>query len=177
MFRRLLPTIVAAVALALVASTAVLAVTIAKSGKAVTAVRTVVETTLATTESSTFVDIPGMSTTINVPASQRALLIITFSAEVTCQPEGVVEGSCLISVLVDGAPSTPAHVIFDGSHDNDAGVHSDQSESEANSMQFVAGPLSSGPHEVKVQWMTDAGTGDIEFRMQERTLTVLRAKV
>ena len=175
---RFLVVTVAVLGLTLAAETVVLGVAVSKSGKAVTAVKTVTETTLATTESSSFVDLPAMSTTVSVPSGQKALLIITFSAEVTCAPEGASEGTCVIQVLVDGTPAAPGHPIFNSSHDQDGAFHDDQFESEANSIQFVAGPVSSGQHVVKVQWLVDsAAGGDVQFRVQERTLTVLRSKV
>src|SRR5688500_5085571 len=105
---RTVPIVIAARALTGAAGTVVRGVTISKSGKAVTAVRTVTESTLATTRSVAWGDIPGMSTTINVPANQRALLIITFSAETNCVPDfSSGRASCLLRVLVDDAPVSP----------------------------------------------------------------------
>ena len=177
--RWLVPVVIAALAMTVAVETAVLGVVVSKSGKAVTAVKAVTETTLATTTSAEWVNIPGMTTTINVPASQRALLIITFSAETVCYAEQFQRsGACYVRVLVDGTPSTPSQVIFDGTWENyTEGAIDFQAAAEVNSMQFVTGPLISGTHTVTVQWLVADLATDTFFRMQERTLTILRSKV
>ena len=177
--RWLVPVVIAALAMTVAVETAVLGVVVSKSGKAVTAVKAVTETTLATTTSADWVNIPGMTTTINVPANQRALLIITFSAETVCYPDLYSRsGVCYVRVLVDGTPSTPSEVIFDGTFEtyHDGPIHL-QAAAEVNSMQFVAGPLGSGTHTVTVQWLVIDAATDTIFRMQERTLTILRSRV
>lgn len=177
-FVRLASVIVAALLLTVAAETAVLAVAVAKTGKAVTAVKVVTQSTLATTTSSTYANMPDMSTTITVPTNQQALLLITFSAETDCKLVEVEFGYCLMRVLVDGSPAAPGQVIFDGTWNNRGGTNpeGDQVSMQANSMQFVAGPLGSGSHTVTVQWLVNDPLEN-QFRVQERTLSVLRARV
>ena len=175
--RRLFWIVTVALALTVAAESAVLAVGIAKKGKAVTAVRTVVSYDLITTTSSVPVAMPDMSTTIIVPAGQRALLIITVAGETNCVPVSTLfDGHCKLRIRVGEDYASPDVVGFDSA--SDAATLSDLSW-QTNSMQFVYGPLSSGSHTVTVLWWIEDSTNgdDTIFKMGARTLTVLRSKV
>ena len=52
---------------------------------------------------------------------------------------GTTTSSCYVRVLVDGAEAAPGQVLFDSARDGGSPLGQ-----EANSMQFVAGPLSAG---------------------------------
>ena len=175
MSRRVLVTMVAALVLSLLGSTAVLAVTLSKNGKAVTAVRTVTADDSVNRQYGVWADVPGMSTTVSVPAEQRAILLIRFSAEANCW--GYQGGLCKIQVLVNGTPASPGDAIFDTVTGS-----STASERETYSMEFVAGPLSSGAHTVTVQWFIELMCCPPDptipkFFVESRTLTVLRSRV
>jgi hypothetical protein len=164
-----------AIALALVVVSTVVAVTYTKRGKAVTAVATVTATAFHSSEAIHWEDMPSTSTTITVPSSQKALLIVTFSGEVNCDQELQEDESCLVRVLVDDAVAAPGEVIFDSNADNYASSLLEAVAWETNSMQFVAGPVKAGTHTVTVQWRVNGS--DSTFKIKGRTLTVLRAKV
>jgi hypothetical protein len=181
-FRRGTAILVAVLTLTVMAETAALGFSVSKGGKAITAVKTVMSYDLITTTSTVPVAMPDMSATISVPASQRALLIITFSGEANCKPDGFDIGWCRLRVQVDDSYADPDVVAFDSTMDNfaqdAAGIRHSEDAWETNSMQFIAGPLSAGPHTVSVRWwIEDPGDADTTFRLGARTLTVLRSKV
>jgi hypothetical protein len=116
-------------------------------------------------------NLAGMSMTMSVPSSQKALLIITFSAETNCYWEGQMTGFCGLRVLVDGSMPAPGEVFF-----NSVATNSGTGAGwQTNSMQWVAGPLSAGSHTITVQWHVD--NASVHFGIDRRILTVLRSKV
>ena len=117
-----------------------------------------------------YVDIQGMSLSMTVPSGEKALLLITFSSASVCLDGSGATNSCWVRVLVDNGTALPGQVIFDSAADGNA-----LSAYEANSMQFVAGPLSAGSHTVKVQAYLDETFSS--FQLDTRTLSVLRSKV
>ena len=172
---RLFVFVVLLVGTMLAGSGVVFAATMVSGGKAVTAVRTVTENSaqaiVAGNSQIDYVDLIGMSTTINVPSDTQALLIITFSAANSC-----VDGSapptayCLVRVLVDGNLVPPGVTLLRGSADG-----SNSLAIASNSMQFVYGPVSAGTHTVKVQGKPNEDHST--FNIYGRTLTVLRSKL
>src|SRR3954470_20509727 len=74
----------AAIALALVLAGTAVGATLQKNGGPVTAVRTATADDNAHSTATTWTDVPGMSVAVNVPAGERALLIVTFSAVNQC---------------------------------------------------------------------------------------------
>lgn len=158
--------VVAGLVLALVTASAAVAVSVTRNGGSVTAVRTVTQDSAATTNSTTWVDLPSMSTTMSVPAGQKALLIITFSGESGCEDMNGTTVWCLVRVVVDGVIAPPGEVRFDSRADGVAW--------ETNSMQFVSGLHNAGQHLVKVQYKVDETNA--LFTVDSRTLTVLRSK-
>ncbi|MDQ3493427.1 MAG: hypothetical protein M3452_09245 [Chloroflexota bacterium] len=141
-----------------------------RNAREVTAVRTVSAAGIVSTNSPfQWVDVPGMSHTVGVPAGQRARLVITFSAPVNCvDAAGGAANECYIRVLVDGlATAAPAEVLF---------ARADTAGSwDANSMQFVSEALPAGVHTVKVQFLHIEANASMN--LDARTLTVLRAYV
>jgi hypothetical protein len=169
-----------AIALALVigAAGSVIAASVIKSGKSVTAVKTVTSADYTNTQSTTYVDVPGFSTTISVPATQQALLIITFSAPTECVKTSLeaAEADCLVRILVDGAAVTSAETVMrSGRQITTSGFTG--AGWTANSMQFVRGPLSAGSHTVNVQWKVFNYSGTSEFQLDGASLTILRSRV
>jgi len=160
----------------LAGSGAVVAATVIKSGKAVTAVKVATETDIAQINSSdpccAWSDIAGMSLSINVPSGERALLLITFSAQAMCSDGYGTTARCSIMVLVDGNQALPGEVIFASAGD---AVGAENFAIEANSMQFVAGPLNAGTHTIKVRGAPNEPS--TLFALNARTLSVLRSRV
>jgi hypothetical protein len=148
----------------------VLAATVGRNGKAVTAVRTVTANAsfLSTPSYNTWVDVPDMKLFLTVPRDQKAVLVITFSMSSSCTPiDAYVNANCSVRVILDGNAVDPGGVEWDWTLGGDAAFLS------ARSMQWVAGPVLPGEHQVKVQLSASAGT----IFGSDRTLTVLRSKV
>ena len=158
-----------ALAAVLVAGSIVLAAT-TKSGGAVRAVKVVTESGITNPAYTSFRDVEGMSLTMTIPSGEQALLLITFSALTSCVDGTGTTTGCRVRVLVDGAVAPPGEVEFDSALDGD-----DNLGREANSMQFVAGPLSPGLITVRVQARVTKDLSYVAFTA--RTLTVLRSKV
>ena len=148
---------------------AVLAAGVGRNGKAVTAVRTVTAKTsfyIANTNGG-WVDVADMKLSVTVPNDQKAVLLITFSMSSMCAPvDADGNANCIVRVLLDGNEVDPGKVDWDWT------LVEQQTFLSARSMQWVAGPVNAGEHQVKVQLASFAGntTG------QARTLTVLRSK-
>jgi hypothetical protein len=148
-----------------------------KSGKAVTAIKVATESaaTQILTDGTSYgawTDIAGMSLNISVPSSQKALLLITFSAQTYCF-DGFGSGAttlCKVRVLVNRTTALPGDVVFESAADGNGG-----STAETNSMQFVAGPISAGSYTIKVQALVDETWSN--FTLMSRTLSVLRSRV
>src|SRR5215207_6091688 len=60
-----------------------------QGGGPITAVKVVRDTAASTTESTSYVNLPGATTTITVPSGQRALILARFTAESSCGQFGV----------------------------------------------------------------------------------------
>jgi hypothetical protein len=108
--------------------------------------------TAFTTSSTTFVDVPGVSTTVTVPAGKTATVIAWFSAESTCLG-GDPGDWCQARLLLDDVEMLPAEgkaSVFD-SHDdgNLANAY------EHNAMVRHAVNVGSGTHTIKAQAAVD----------------------
>ena len=176
---RVLMLIVVAMTLLLAAETVVLATSTTKTGKAVTAVKIVSDPytsePYASTTSHTWVAMPGMSTTITVPANTKALLLITFSAETRCAEQvDETNAQCWVRAMVNSNAASPGEVVFDNAYEA-WDIDSPWLGLETNSMQFVAGPLNPGTYTVAMQFRTDYGSP--LFVLESRTLSVLRSTV
>jgi hypothetical protein len=73
-------------------------------GNNLTAVKVVREANFVSTSSTSYVNVPGASTMITVPAGKQALIIVRFAASSACSGTAV----CLVRVLVGGAQASPA---------------------------------------------------------------------
>jgi len=155
----------------LAGSGVVVAAQVIKTGKAVTAVKVVTETSQSYANTAfTWTDIAGMSTSVTVPSGEKAILLITFSAQSLCSDASGATTYCQIRVLVDGIAAPPGPVNFDSAADGNSAL-----AAEANSMQFVAGPLNAGSHTIKVQGLVDEAQST--FVVRSRTLSILRSRV
>jgi hypothetical protein len=141
------------------------------SGGPITAVKVKRETNASTTNSTTYVNLPGGSATIGVPSGQHALLLIRFSAESSCDG-GAWGDYCSVRILVDGNEAQPA-AGSNFAFDTDEGVASNYDIWEANSMDRSI-TVGSGSHTVRVQWLVTTAT--TSFRLDDWSLTVERSK-
>ena len=98
----------------------------------------------------TWTDVSGMSVSMTVPSGEKALLLINYSMASTCVDQSGATLFCYVRILVDGTEAPPGQVIFESAADGNI-----SSAIEANSMQFVAGPLNAGSHTIKVQAYMD----------------------
>jgi hypothetical protein len=143
------------------------------NGKTIGHVNSVTETTAQTTSSTSFVDLPGATTSIGVPAGERALILVRFSGESACTQTGAGSNWCSVRILVDTTEANPAAGL-DFAFDSTNGGNETTGSWESHSMDRS---LSVGPglHTVKVQWaVTNAST---VFRLDDWTLTVERSQV
>ena len=149
----------------LLTESVVLAATFSKSGKAITALRSVASDSSLAQGSTTFEDVPGMSLSINVPSNTTALLMIQFSADATCSASVGVFEQCLLRAVVDRTPVVPWPMTFgrSGSPGGERSTH------------WVAGPFAAGEHNVRIQYA--AAQSEATFILNDMTLTVLRSKV
>jgi hypothetical protein len=148
------------VALTLAAATGAVALSTFHSGHAVTAMKAVTQDNTATTTSKTWVDVPNMSLTLQVPSGQQAQFLVTFSSVVS--PGG--NGLCYVHILVNRVVMAPGMVRF----------AQDYSGWTTGSMQFVAGPEPAGSYTFTVQFMV---AGINTCSLWTRTLSVLRSRV
>jgi hypothetical protein len=170
--RRRIATALIALAAVFAVTTAAVAVTLQKSGGPVKAVRVVTADDGTSIYGLTPENVAGMSVTVTVPSGEKALLLITFSAQTRCQHSLNEASACLIQVKVDDNIAKPGAVTFAHMEVFDS---LDDIIDETHSMQFVAGPLNAGQHTVTVQgWVTKQYT---YFGLTARTLSVLRSKV
>jgi hypothetical protein len=136
------------------------------TGKAITNVTVVTETNLLTTNSTSFVNLPGGAVTIVVPAGNSQLVQATFSSESYCfWYDGAAYQYCLMQILADGIEMLPASgggFVFDTNGQTDDGW-----EAHAMARTIVLGP---GTHIIRVQWaVSDPG---LNLALNNWTLTV-----
>ncbi len=142
---------------------------IGRTGKTVTAVRAITnDVPVVIFPEQGMIDVAGMKPTITVPATERAILVITFSADTDCKVTNATSANqCNVRVLVDNNPVPPGVVLW--ARSDALGTPS----GGVRSMQWVTAPLNAGDHILKVQAQA-AGAGSL--RMGPMTLTVLRSK-
>lgn len=148
-------------ALVLTESVALAAITLTRTGKAVTALKTVASDAVVSTNSEVFADVPGMSLSVSVPDGTSALFMIDFSANSRCHSPGA--GSCQLRAVVDGTAVFPSPMYVPGA-----------TAWEVRTEHWVAGFLAAGSHVVKIQY--SAPSIPETFYLHNMTLTVLRSK-
>lgn len=170
--RRPVLILVAALVAALCVSGGALAFGVGRNGKSVTAVRTVTakDALNVTLSANTWIDVADMKTSVTVPATEKAVLVITYSMSSSCTPlDPDEDANCKIRVTLDGGQVDPGIVSWDWTPVDDFGQTSYLS---ARSFQWVSGPVAAGEHQVKVQMSAAAAS----IQGLNRTLTVLRSK-
>jgi hypothetical protein len=146
--------ILAGVAVLALASVAVATIAARRevSGGGVTRVTVVTESTGQHVGDTTWQDLPGASTSINVSGATPALILARFSGVTNCVGGGGTR--CLIRILVGGVEAEPAlgdNSIFDSAPTSGGDVF------ETHSMDRSAGPLSPGTYTISVQYKNDPG--------------------
>jgi glucose/arabinose dehydrogenase len=121
---------------------------------------------------SSWVDLPGASTTVTVPSGHKAMLLARFSGESACIGTGVE--TCSIRVLIGGVEAAPAAGTADTFDSNDSGQEGGASW-QADSIERWRSPLAAGSYTVKVQYRTNDADGT--FYLDDWTLVAERIKV
>jgi len=165
----------------LVVQSAIAAPASTRNGGSIRRVSVVREAVEQTTTSTSFVNVPGASTTITVPSGQRALILARFSAESNCSG-GLVGNWCPARILIGGteaAPASGADFAFDSVDSSEvAACTPGECGWESHSMDRSRGPLDPGTYNVRVQWMVENSFGGTStFRLDDWSLTVERVKV
>jgi hypothetical protein len=156
------PRLVTAFALALAvvfgAASAVVATTFVRSGKSITAVKAATnDTTQVVTYSAGLADVTGMNVTVTVPSGQKALFVVTFSAD------ALTNADCDVQATINGQTLVPGVADFMNN------------QIALESMQWIAGPEAAGSYtfKIRVQEVINFDAGYCNF--QQRTLVVERA--
>jgi hypothetical protein len=108
-------------------------------------VKTVVSGTAISTTVTSFADIPGVTTTVTIPAGTQGRILGRLSGESLCI--GGDGGWCTIRILVNATEAAPASG-GDFAFDSPATT----TDWESHSMDRSLGPLGSGTYTVKAQW-------------------------
>jgi hypothetical protein len=118
--------------------------------------KVVTGTTVVTTSSTTFVDVPGAVTSLAIPAGRKGLIHASFSAESACY--GPDTQNCSVRILIGGIEASPASgsdFAFDTNRGGDN--PGNQFTGEAHSMERYLPDLAAGIYEVKVQFLSVSG--------------------
>jgi hypothetical protein len=116
-------------------------------GNNLTAVKVVRDAGTVSTNSQEYVNVPGASTMITVPAGKQALIIVRFGAASMCQqtpPTGVF---CKVRVLVGGAEASPTGDSAD--YWDSLGASEGSVTSHTIERSILKGP---GTHTVRIQY-------------------------
>lgn len=126
----------------------------------------VTETNAQSTNSTSYVNLPGASATITVPAGKIHLVNVRFSAESYCFGSTSDAGNwCSVRILVDGTEMLP-NSGFDFAF-NANGNADDFWEGHAMERTLVVG---AGTHTVTVQWANTSS--NLTFRLDDWTMLV-----
>lgn len=79
------------------------------AGSTLTQVQVVRDANPATTSSTDFVDVPGATTSVTIPAGTTGLILARFSASSTC-PGELADASCFVRILIGDKEARPSGV-------------------------------------------------------------------
>jgi hypothetical protein len=119
-------------------------------GNTLTQVKVVRDANPAETTSTSFVDVPGATATITVPAGTKALILARFSATSTC-PGPAADAGCFVRVLIGGSEAFPAGVNI-STFDKETVVTDGNSPKQAHLIERSRGGLTGGNYVVQVQY-------------------------
>lgn len=117
--------------------------------------------------STQFLDLPGASTTITVPANTRAHILARFSAASSCGGSGY----CDVRILINGLETEPDNVVPIFKY-SDGGAFDSRSIDRSSRV-----PLGPGVYTVKVQYRNASENDGSSFALTNWSLTVERVKV
>ena len=120
-------------------------------GNTLTQVKVVRDANPAETTSTSFVDVPGATVTITVPAGTKALILARFSASSTC-PGPVADASCFVRILINNVEAFPAGVNI-STFDKETVTNGITSPQQAHMIERSRGGLTGGTYVVQVQYM------------------------
>jgi hypothetical protein len=108
------------------------------------------------TNFTNFADVPGMTTTITVPAGTKAVIAARFSATSICVGTPVIlNASCFVRILIGGVEGKPNGVnlsVFDSTRNVEPNVFEGfDVGQQAHMIERVRGPVGPGTYVVKVQ--------------------------
>ena len=124
-------------------------------GNTLTQVKVVRDANPAETTSTSFVDVPGATTTITVPSGTRALILARFSASSTCI--GPVQvASCFVRIMIYKSGTTPTEAFPSGvnlsTFDTEQPSNGISAPFQAHIIERSRGGLSAGSYVVDVQF-------------------------
>jgi hypothetical protein len=124
-------------------------------GNNLTAVKVVRESAHLTTNSNAYVNVPGASTMITVPAGKQALIVIRFAASSACSQSPPSSLFCKLRVMVGPTEASPVRTI--------AGDHVDTWDTIGNSETWSAA------HAIERSVLKGPGTYNVraQFRVSE----------
>lgn len=151
------------------------------SGKSVSAVKIVRSDVLESfTDDSApaWTAISGAQTSIKVPATTQAILLVRFSGSSSCWGGGTDESvACYVRVIVNGVEAAPAWAGA-GAFDSNNGNRRVPYAFYSLAIDRSAGPFTSGTYVVKAQaYVTQAYGGPAQFDLANYTMVVERIKV
>lgn len=111
------------------------------------------ETSSQHTTVTTFTDLSGASTTVEVPTGHEATIVGRFSAESACYG---TDGRCSVRLLVNGTEMQPDHGFNYAFDTSDGGTEGPGSR-EGHAMERLSATLPSGTYTVTVQIRTTSG--------------------
>ncbi len=112
-----------------------------------------------TTQSTSFVDVPGLSSVVHIPSGKVADLIIDFSGEInTCD-------GTLGRATIDGAAASPSSTQLMWNLNGGA---------ESHAFTFYARGVGSGSHTVTIQW---AGVSSCNHQFMSARSMIITANI
>jgi hypothetical protein len=140
------------------------------AGRSITAVRTASDATRFQTNSGTYVDVPGATATISIPAGATGLILIQFTASSICDQQDNL--SCMVRAEINGTDAPPGQIVWDRVPSGGT----NKIPLSAHAMDWSAGPLGPGSYTVQIQALGQLNSGGA-FVLQGWHLTVERVKV
>ncbi len=143
------------------------------SGRGTAAVKVVRDIRTFHTASSTWVDLPGASTTVTVPPAQQWIVLARFGASSGCAG-GYVPSWCTVRILVGGVEADPAvgtSFVWESSLPPCCEIGE-----RSLSIDRSIGPLAPGSYPVQVQVAVTTAGGTPTFSLDDWVLTVEAAR-
>jgi hypothetical protein len=119
-------------------------------------------TNAASTTSTSFINVPGMTGSVKVPPGKTGTVVALYTAESTCDAGA---SWCAVRILLDGVEMNPqegTNTAFDGSFNDSY---------ETNALQRISVAVPAGTHTVQIQYAVIGGSGQV-FRLDDHSLLV-----